>query len=391
MSEANAEHLRRFLQKNKLIVYLDMSGLGFTPTLLQNMCIGISSNKSLKLLNLSRNGIGAWGGPILYELVASSCIESLSIANNSLGDQGIREFARCLEGKNSNHLQKINMSYNGIQGLGFLHLADHLSRNFILDELILEGNSLGGTRLISLKNFLPNSCLQTLSLRNCELEDDCMEFVKLGLKKNKELLHLDLSKNYIYAKGLKILSEGLFSHPKIKSLNLSNNRIGDKAADYFYTLLVDNKTIQRLNLENNLASEGTAKQIIKVLKTNKVLNSVNLKNNSLNMHELGKIEAAVEKRNRQVEKETEQRMFREIKNLKQFRQRKDEFIVILKQKIAEEQTAKQELNEFLDKINDKKKVEMEEIRSLEAELADVLNKVKNINNIIFSMEDHQQE
>lgn len=197
MSEATSEHLKRFLQKNKLIVSLDMTGLGFTSVSLQNLYLGISENKSLKQLNLDRNSIGPWGGPILYDIVSSSCIESLNIANNSLGDQGIREFARCLEGKNSHNLQKINLSYNGIQSVGFLHIADHLSRNFILDELILEGNSLGGNRLISLKNFLPNSSLQTLSLRNCELEDDCMEFVKLGLKKNKELLNLDLSKNYI--------------------------------------------------------------------------------------------------------------------------------------------------------------------------------------------------
>jgi Ran GTPase-activating protein (RanGAP) involved in mRNA processing and transport len=391
LSEANFEHLGRFLNKNKLLIYLDLSGLGFTNHSLQSLCHGLSGNQTLKYLYLERNNIGPWGGPILFNIISFSGIRSINIGSNSLGDAGIKEFAKCLEGKSSNNLHKIDLSTNGIQGMGFLHLADHLSRNFILDVLILEGNMFGGSRLIPLKNFLPNSSIRTLSLRNCELEDDCMEFIKLGLKKNKEIVNLDLSKNYIYAKGLKTLSEGLFSHPKIKSLNLSNNRIGDKASDAFYTLLADNKTIERLNLDNNLASEATAKQIIKVLKTNKILNSINMKNNSLNMHELTKIEEAVDKRNRIMEKENENKMLREIKTLKQFKQRKEEYKNILKQKIVEEEVFKTDLTGFLENINSKKKTEMEIINELEAELSETINKIKNVNNVLFSVEEQQQE
>ena len=93
MSEATSEHLRRCLRGNRLLVFLDLAGVGLTPSSLGNLQAGLAENGTLRFLNLQQNGLGTWAGPLLFSLVSGSRIESLNLAHNFLGDQGLREFA----------------------------------------------------------------------------------------------------------------------------------------------------------------------------------------------------------------------------------------------------------------------------------------------------------
>ena len=76
------------------------------------------------------------------------------------------------------------------------------------------------------------------------------------VKKNKNIVSIDLSNNQIGYEGARCLSLVL-SEPdvELKKLNLSLNLIGDKAFSVMLHDITDNKTLEELNLSSNLLTD----------------------------------------------------------------------------------------------------------------------------------------
>ena len=76
------------------------------------------------------------------------------------------------------------------------------------------------------------------------------------VKKNKNIVSIDLSNNQIGYEGSRCLSLVL-SEPdvELKKLNLSLNLIGDKAFSVMLHDIIDNKTLEELNLSSNLLTD----------------------------------------------------------------------------------------------------------------------------------------
>lgn len=390
--EESALKLRQCLVSNKILISLNMSGIGFTEKVFQLICEGLSHNNTLKYLDFSKNGIGYWGGDNLSHACTHSFLENLNISCNYLGDQGIREFARCLESQQViKHMKSLNIGYNCFGGLGFGNLSDRLSRNFNLQELILEGNGLGGKKMITLKSFLPNSSIQHLNLQSCELDDESIEMIKHGLKKNQSLQKLDLRKNFIYSKGVKVLSDGLFGHPSITNLNLSFNRIGDQCVDALIQLLGNENKIEIMDISSNLLSEQTANKMLHVLRENQHLKSLNLKNNSFNFQQAMKIEEMVQKRYKSYQSTKMDWVINEIDRLNELISKKSTFVEELQNKKQILILETEKLKVFLEKNAQNKQQDKKELADLEAVLGELMIQGKDIGNCIFNLEEKKSE
>lgn len=392
ISEAGAQKLGNLLASNQVLVNLDLSCLGITEGILKRLCDGLASNRSLRSLNLSKNGIGSWGGALLSEACVHTNLERLDLSLNYLSDQGIRDFARYLDSKSkAPTLLSLDIGSNMFGGIGFGNLADKLSRNFTLQQLRLDGNSLGGKRLITLKNFLPCSAIQRLSLRNCELDDESIEMIKHGIKKNKSLSSLDLSKNFIYAKGVRVLVDGLFGHPTLSSLNLGSNRVGDQCVDSLIQLLNNDHKLQFLDLSNNLLSEVTANKLLQVLRENKQLRSLNLKNNSFNFQQALKMEEMITKRAKTHAKEHSEFVLQEIQRLSELTAKRDQFLQELEKRKQDLQAAEAAFENYAQVVNLSKEADKVELDALEAQLATLCNASKDVMNEIYELEERKSE
>ena len=392
ISETVSEKLKDFLATNKILICLNLSGLGLSEKTLKNMCEGLSLNSTLLHLNISKNSIGPWGGCLLSRACQTANLESLNLSNNFLGDQGIRDFAVYLESKlRPSTLKLLDIGYNTFGRMGFGNLSDRLSRNFNLQELILEGNALSGKRLITLKNFLPNSSISHLNLHNCELDDESIEMIKHGLKKNTALRTLNLSKNFIYAKGVKVLTDALFGHHNLRNLFLNQNRIGNQCLNSILELMNEEHKLENLELSNNLLTEISANQILQVLRENNSLKSLNIKNNSFNFQQAVKMEEIIQKRSKIFNLQKNEKVEIEINNLKEFTSQRNKFENNLEEKKNQNFEIDLSLNFYLQEISVNKQIDKEKINKLEEELLFLMNETKYESDKVYILEENKAE
>ncbi|XP_047021736.1 leucine-rich repeat-containing protein 71-like [Helicoverpa zea] len=88
----------------------------------------------------------------------------------------------------------------------------------------------------------PNSCLKSLSLCRCRIDDDmCQRLAaELHLSEHAEkyLVTLNLSSNQISDTGAKYFAEALRSNRHLRYLNLADNSISDEGASHLFNTLI---------------------------------------------------------------------------------------------------------------------------------------------------------
>ncbi|XP_073487277.1 F-actin-uncapping protein LRRC16A isoform X1 [Aquarana catesbeiana] len=136
------------------------------------------------------------------------------------------------------------------------------SRSSRLEELVLENAGLRldfAQKLSSALANNPNSGLHTINLANNPLEDRGVSFLSIHFAKlPKGLMHLNLSKTSISAKGVNSLSQSLSANQLIAStlthLDLSGNVLRGDDLPYLYSFLAQPNAIKYLDLSNTECS-----------------------------------------------------------------------------------------------------------------------------------------
>ncbi|XP_072267686.1 F-actin-uncapping protein LRRC16A isoform X2 [Pyxicephalus adspersus] len=137
-----------------------------------------------------------------------------------------------------------------------------VSRSSRLEELVLENAGLRldfAQKLSSALANNPNSGLHTINLASNPLEDRGVSFLSIHFAKlPKGLMHLNLSKTSISAKGVNSLSQSLSANPLIAStlthLDLSGNVLRGDDLPYLYNFLAQPNAINYLDLSNTECS-----------------------------------------------------------------------------------------------------------------------------------------
>lgn len=131
-----------------------------------------------------------------------------------------------------------------------------------------------------LSEFIQKSRLDTLSLRECELQGKHLILLTEGLRKNNTIERLNLGDNFLGA-GLKDFSQYIRETKSLKYLDMSSTSLLDRAnissnTSFFWKALAENQTITDLNLNNAYMTPHDFKGLSHVLKCNTTLKSIAL-------------------------------------------------------------------------------------------------------------------
>ena len=200
----------------------------------------LKRNTHLERLDLNKNSVEdgvSYLGPMLKE---NSHLKSLTLAfMNSISDNGIKELAEGL--KENEALTLLDLRDNEIGVEGAKELAEVLRFSSPLAHLFLSENrnikTEGALELFSA--LVSNDQLETLHLSSCRLSPDVgpaiysalNHFPKEGEVASLSVLkELDLSFNSLGSKGAEMIGKGLRRNKELLFLNLNANRLGPVGA-----------------------------------------------------------------------------------------------------------------------------------------------------------------
>ena len=351
-SKNEVEKLIQSIEDNSCGIVLNLSNAQMGYEQIGRLCKALSKNKTLQGLNLSNNTIDRLGASYLADALAQNTgLRSLNLEGTMTGFEAYEAVGKIAKGLSQNKtLQVLDLSKNTIDRLGASYLADALAQNTGLRSLNLEGTMTGfeayeavgkiakglsqnkTLQVLDLSkntidrlgaSYLADALAQNTGLRSLNLEGTMTGFeayeavgkIAKGLSQNKTLQVLDLSKNTIDRLGASYLADalaqntglgrlslegtmtgfeayeavgkiakGLSQNKTLQVLDLSKNTICSLGASYLADALAQNTGLGRLSLEGTMTGYETYEAVGKIAKAmskNKTLQSLDLNNNEL--------------------------------------------------------------------------------------------------------------
>ena len=179
-------------------------------------------------------------------------------------------------------LTTLNLSHCRIDEAGVKSLSEALKVNTSLTTLDLSYNPIGVANAESLfEAFKVNTCLTTLDLSNNQIRVAGADSLSESLKVNTCLTTLDLSYNLIGVASAESLSESLKVNTCLTSLDLSYNQIGVANAESLAKALKVNTCLTTLDLSWNSIGTAGADSLSEALKINTCLTALDLSWNEI--------------------------------------------------------------------------------------------------------------
>ena len=190
-------------------------------------------------------------GPFLGRLTR------LDLSQNKLGDRGAHVVGEVLSSADCS-LQVLDLSNNKIGYSGAYHLAD----------AFIKGH---------------NKSLKILNLMDNNIETEGAESFGVVLKFNHSLQEINLSRNSIGDRGVRLIAQGLVESDDttLKRLDISWNGIKDTGAGFLADMLRHNSVLTHLNLKCNFICDGGMKDLADSLKSDMALEELNLIGNQM--------------------------------------------------------------------------------------------------------------
>ncbi len=246
------------LSCNPSIVWLDLSGIGF-----------------------SDSGLGELSNALRY----NTRLQTLLLAGSKITDVGVCDLARGLACNNT--LKELDLHGHGMHLLSTGRLTE-LSVSFLAEALSrcsLKSLNLGGNaidRVDDLMELVDNGCnLERLFLDRNKLDHSCCLQVAEAISSSYcKLLELDLSCNNIGDLGLATLGKGI-GRCRLEVLSLKKTQVTSSSMQEFCVALRANKTLRSLNLSGNEIDDKAMIPFGRYLGENESLWSLDLSHNKL--------------------------------------------------------------------------------------------------------------
>ncbi|XP_013866597.1 leucine-rich repeat-containing protein 74B [Austrofundulus limnaeus] len=257
----------RFL-KNMHTSELALMHYGLGPKGTKALAVPLTTNTSIRRLNLRDNWMGEMGGASIAKMLeANRCITAVDLSDNNLRDLGARAISNMLKGNNT--LVSLQLSGNHFTDQSAEYLGPALISNTTLQHLDLSYNALGQRAGQTLGfSVSENTGLRSLSLAwNC-IPERGLVMLANGLRENISLRSVDLSYNDFGEEGAAALGQALKENNILEELNVSNNRIPPGGAIHLAGGLRVNKTIKFLNIGRNPIQTAGCLKILQSLQEN---------------------------------------------------------------------------------------------------------------------------
>ncbi|XP_044869672.1 NACHT, LRR and PYD domains-containing protein 3-like isoform X1 [Mauremys mutica] len=219
------------LSTSQALTELNLWGAKLGDSGVQVLCEGLRhpNCKLQKILLGSCSLTAACCGDLATILSTSQSLTELELADNKLGDSGVRLLCEGLKHPDCK-LQKLVLGYCDLTVACCGDLSSVLSTSQTLTELGVRWNNLGdsGVQLLCEGLKHPNCKLQTLQLSGCHFTAACCEDLASALSSNQTLTELILGEKTMDNSGVKQLCEGL-KHPncKLQKLGLSSVNVNE--------------------------------------------------------------------------------------------------------------------------------------------------------------------
>ncbi len=204
------------------LTVLDLSRNSITRSGLSAFCKALSINTSLKRLSLDGCSLSLDDHEAIPQLLKKNTwLRYLDLSRNIIGHAELSNICEALSTNTS--LKTLNLSYCSltISEANGAALYQLLSKNKSLEELRLSANTVNSCHHIA-AGLATNKTLRKLSLANCELTDCSVEELLTGLINNIE--YLTISHNQLITEnGMKILARHLTTNcPNLITLWIPN-------------------------------------------------------------------------------------------------------------------------------------------------------------------------
>ena len=221
------------------LVSLDLRRCGIGPAGGAALCDALSSNESLRSLNLTGNLFcnDVMGAPAVGRLLAgASAAAGLGLTSLVCGDCALKTTS------------SVEVVLGGLRN----------GTNRSLQHLIVPSNSFGETTANLFAAALEaQPQLLTLQLSGCSLSDATARLLGAVLANHKGLQTLHLGQNDIRDAGAGALGRAIESNNALWELALNDNAIGPSGMNAIFTALRFNKSLAVLNLAGNTFGQGS--------------------------------------------------------------------------------------------------------------------------------------
>ncbi|XP_038656818.1 NACHT, LRR and PYD domains-containing protein 12-like isoform X2 [Scyliorhinus canicula] len=205
-------------------------------------------------------------------------LKDLNLSNNKLGDSAVRLLSVALRNP-ERKIQKLGLADACLTGSCAEVLVSVLNTNQSLTDLNLSGNKLGdsGVKLLCEALRKPDCKIQKLGLSAVSLTASCAEDLASTLHANSVLSVLNLSYNKIGDSGMKLLSKALRNPDcKIQRLQLDDTRLTDSCIKDLVSALGTNRSVTELNLESNSFTDQSIPKLQKLIRNCSSLERIEL-------------------------------------------------------------------------------------------------------------------
>jgi hypothetical protein len=204
-------------------------------------------------LDLSHNQIGNQGVIEFARYLQGTQVHTLYLGWSKIGDSGVIELAKALP---ATRVHTLNLFQNEIGAAGAIALIKSLPATRIR-VLNLSSNRIGAIERV---RILPAARVHTLDLKSNQIGDEgAREFAKVLLE--TQVHTLDLSHNQIGDAEVIELAKAL-SATRVRTLNLRTNRIGAQGAQELAKALQGTQ-LYRLDLQRNQIGGATQQLLVK--------------------------------------------------------------------------------------------------------------------------------
>eukprot|EP01006_Ploeotia_vitrea_P016562 TRINITY_DN4728_c0_g1_i1.p1 TRINITY_DN4728_c0_g1~~TRINITY_DN4728_c0_g1_i1.p1 ORF type:complete len:371 (+),score=13.09 TRINITY_DN4728_c0_g1_i1:32-1144(+) len=251
---------------------------------------------------------------IFKGLYSSDClVAELDLSYNFIGDEPMQDLAQAL--RHSNVIERVNLAFNNVTGVGARLLADGLMMNTSVLHFSIQGNDIGeegGTAMAAM--LKGNNTLQTLNLGSCGiktgtiiglatalqeqpsltslnidkpllpgLQENLTAAQHLGemIKLNSTLTEINMSRFKMNDEMMQLMTPAFIHNQSVIAMNFSCNQLSVDCGALFASILSKRPDITDLNLHSNKLADAGVKQIAQALKTHPSLVKLDLRKNSV--------------------------------------------------------------------------------------------------------------
>jgi Ran GTPase-activating protein (RanGAP) involved in mRNA processing and transport len=232
-----------------------------------------------------------------------SCMQTLNLDHNLIGDAGATALAASLKGNWM--LKRLSLKHNRIAREGGNEIGLALQENTVLQELYLNLNVLSDDGIVHLSHALGTSAcnLKVLDLEGNQLSYVASRLLAHALAEAKNLDTLLLRNNLVGGDGAGLLEQGLRHSSSVTYLDLERNVLGDIGMRCLMRAMrripprrgrkaqPDNRSIRKLNVCCNNITDACIEEVAEALHKNITLRTIMTDQNEISEEGRKKIDS----------------------------------------------------------------------------------------------------